>query len=204
MTTRPTRPFASSRSGATKATPYVVASTFGAVAVLWAAVLMAADVRITPVVAEDRLYANFAVSAAFTDGVRTAVQSGLPVTLTYVAEVRRASALWFDHTVAATTVASSVKFDTLTGAYQVSKLRDAKVHWAQQTQKEEEMRLWVTEFERVPLTEASRLNATSEYYVRVRARDSLPRGFSLWPWGRSEMSGRVELPVSRQSVPSQR
>ena len=35
------------------------------------------------------------------------------------------------------------------------------------------------------------------YYVRVRARDSLPRGFSLWPWGRSEMSGRVELPVIR-------
>jgi len=117
--------------------------------------------------------------------------------LTYVAELRRSSALWFDHTIAATTVASSVKFDTLTGSYQVSKLRDGAVHWAQQTQKEEEMRLWVTEFERVPLTEASRLDASGEYYVRVRARDSLPRGFSLWPWGRTEMSGRVELPVIR-------
>ena len=175
------------------ATPYA----FGAIVVLWAAVLMAADVRITPVVAEDRVYANFAASAAFSDDVRAAVKTGLPVTLTYVAEVRRASALWFDHTVAATTVASSVKFDTLTGAYQVSKLRDGSVHWAQQTQKEEEMRLWVTEFERVPLTDASRLDAAGEYYVRVRARDSLPRGFSLWPWGRSEMSGRVELPVIR-------
>jgi hypothetical protein len=169
----------------------------GAVVVLWTAMLMAADARITPVVAEDRVYANFAVSGAFSENVRTAVKGGLPVTLTYVAEVRRASSLWFDHTVAATTVASSVKLDTLTGAYQVSKLRDAKVHWAQQTQKEDEMRLWVTEFERVPLTEASRLNPTSEYYVRVRARDSLPRGFSLWPWGRTEMSGRVELPVIR-------
>ena len=159
--------------------------------------VMAADVRITPVVAEDRVYANFAVSGAFSENVRSAVKGGLPVTLTYIAEVRRASSLWFDQTVAATTVASSVKLDTLTGAYQVSKLRDAKVHWAEQTQKEDEMRLWVTEFERVPLTEASRLNATSEYYVRVRARDSLPRGFSLWPWGRNEMTGRVELPVIR-------
>lgn len=183
-----------------KVTPSVVAS----IVVLSATVLLAADVRITPVVAEDRVYANFAVAAAFSDDVRTAVKSGLPVTLTYVAEVRRASALWFDHTVAATTVASSVKFDTLTGAYQVSKLRDGSVHWAQQTQKEEEMRLWVTEFERVPLTAASRLEAAGEYYVRVRARDSLPRGFSLWPWGRTEMTGRVELPVSRQSVPSQK
>lgn len=182
MTTRSSRP---------------VVSTFGVIVVLWAAVLMAADVRITPVVAEDRVYANFAATAAFSEGVRTAVKGGLPVTLTYIAEVRRASALWFDHTVAATTVASSVKLDTLTGAYQVSKLREGAVQWAQQTQKEDEMRLWATEFERVPLTVASRLDATGEYYVRVRARDSLPRGFSLWPWGRTEMSGRVELPVIR-------
>lgn len=174
-----------------------VLSAFTVMVGLWAAVLMAADVRITPVVAEDHVYANFAAGAVFSGDVRTAVQSGLPVTLTYVAEVRRASALWFDQTVAATTVASSVRFDTLTGAYQVSKLREEKVQWAQQTQKEDEMRLWLTEFERVPLTEASRLDAKAEYYVRVRARDSLPRGFSLWPWGRGEMSGRVELPVSR-------
>lgn len=175
-----------------------VTPAFGLMVVLWAAVLLAADVRITPVVAEDRVvYANFAAGAAFSEGVRTAVQSGQPVTLTYVAEVRRSSTLWFDRTVAATTVASSVKLDTLTGAYQVSKLREGTVQWAQQTQKEDEMRLWATEFERVPLTAASRLNITGEYYVRVRARDSLPRGFSLWPWGRSEMSGRVELPVIR-------
>ena len=177
--------------------PFRVLSAFAAMVVLWAAVLLAADVRITPVVAEDHVYANFAASAAFSGDVRTAVQSGLPVTLTYVAEVRRASALWFDQTVAATTVASSVKFDTLTGAYQVSKLREGAVQWAQQTQKEDEMKLWVTEFERVPLTVASRLKASSEYYVRVRARDSLPRGFSLWPFGRGETSGRVELPVVR-------
>jgi hypothetical protein len=174
-----------------------VISGFGLMLVLYAAVLMAADVRITPVVAEDRLYANFAVSGAFSEGVRSAVQHGQPVTLTYIAEVRRASSLWFDRTVAATTVASSVKLDTLTGAYQVSKLREGSVQWAQQTQKEDEMRLWATEFERVPLTEANRLTASGEYYVRVRARDSLPRGFSLWPWGRSETTGRVELPVIR-------
>lgn len=168
-----------------------------AAALIGVAVLLAADVRITPVVAGDRVYANFAASAAFSDDVRTAVQNGMPVTLTYVAELRRASTLWFDQTVAATTVASSVKLDTLTGAYQVSKLRDGTVHWAQHTQKEDEMRLWVTEFERVPLADASRLKGAGDYYVRVRARDNLPRGFSLWPWGRSETSGRVELPVIR-------
>jgi len=165
--------------------------------VVLVAVLSAADIRITPVVAEDRVYANFVAPGAFSDDVRVAVQSGLPVTLTYVAQLRRASTLWFDHTVAAVTVASAVKFDTLTGAYQVSKLREGKVHWAQQTPKEDEMRSWVTEFERVLLAETSSLKGSSDYYVSVRARDSLPRGFSLWPWGRAETSGRVELPVIR-------
>jgi hypothetical protein len=155
------------------------------------------DVRITPVVAEDRVYANFAAPSVFSDGVREAIQSGLPMTFSYVAEVRRTSALWFDKTVASATLASMVKFDTLTGAYQVSKSREGKVHWSQQTLVEDEMRLWVTEFERVLLTETSRLVGGGDYYVRVRARDSLPRGFSLWPWGRSETSGRVELPVVR-------
>src|SRR5512134_3483599 len=91
-----------------------VVSSVGVLVVLCAAALVAAEVRITPVVAEDRVYANFAATAAFTEDVRSAVQSGLPVTLTYVAEVRRESTLWFDQTVAATTVASSVKFDMLT------------------------------------------------------------------------------------------
>lgn len=162
-----------------------------------ATLVAASDVRITPVVAEDRVYANFAAPAVFSDGVREAIQSGLPMTFTYVAEVRRTSALWFDKTVASAALASMVKFDTLTGAYQVSKSRDGKVHWSQQTLVEDEMRLWVTEFERVLLTETSRLEGGGDYYVRVRARDNLPRGFTLWPFGRSETSGRVELPVVR-------
>jgi hypothetical protein len=173
----------------------------GFVLLLTAATLAAAgsEVRITPVVAESRVYANFAAPSVFSDGVRTAIQSGLPMTFTYVAELRRTSALWFDKTVASAALASTVKFDTLTGAYQVSKSRDGKVHWSQQTKVEDEMRLWVTEFERVLLTETSRLEGGGDYYVRVRARDSLPRGFSLWPWGRAETSGRVELPVSVQT-----
>ena len=143
-------------------------------------VLAASDVRITPVVSEDRVFANFAAPDAFSDDVRAAVQSGLPVTITYVTELRRNSTLWFDQIVASAQVASSVKFDILTGMYQVSKARSGTVQWSETTPKEGQMRLWVTEFERVALTDTSRLHPTGEYYVRVRARDSRPRGFSLW------------------------
>lgn len=167
-------------------------------ALLAATVAVSANtMRITPVVADDKVMATFAVPSVFTPEVREAVQSGMAVTLTFTAELRRSSALWFDSTLASADVASSVKFDTLTSTYQVSKLRGGTVHWSQQTQKEEEMRLWMTEFERITLQDLRALSANGEYYIRVRARDSLPRGFSLWPFGRPEVSGRAELPAGR-------
>ena len=39
--------------------------------------------------------------------------------------------------------------------------------------------MWVTEFERVPLTAASRLDAAGEYYVRVRAATVCPALLAL-------------------------
>lgn len=161
------------------------------------AVVSADSIRITPVVADDKVMATFAVPSVFTSEVREAVQSGMPVTLTFTAELRRTATLWFDQTLASADVASAVKFDTLTSTYQVSKLRAGTVHWSQQTQKEDEMRLWMTEFERITLQDLRALSANGEYYIRVRARDSLPRGFSLWPFGRPEVSGRAELPAGR-------
>jgi hypothetical protein len=161
------------------------------------AVVSASTVRITPVLADDKVMATFAAPSVFSADVREAVQSGLAVTFTFTAELRRTATLWFDHTVASADVSSTVKYDTLTGAYQVSKLRGDTVHWSQQTRKEDEMRLWMTEFERVTLDDLDALNGNGEYYIRVRARDNLPRGFSLWPFGRAEVSGRVELPPGR-------
>lgn len=168
-----------------------------ALVLLASAAVVASAVRITPVLAEDKIMATFAAPGVYSPEVHEAVRSGLAVTFTFTAELKRTSTLWFDKTIASAAVSSTVKFDMLTGTYQVSKLRGGTVHWSQQTQKEEEMRLWMTEFERITLDDLAVLKATSEYYIRVRARDDLPRGFSLWPFGRAEVSGRVELSAGR-------
>lgn len=162
-----------------------------------ATVLEAMTVRVTPVIADDVVMATFAAPAVFSPEVRDAVRSGLPVTFTFIAELRRTSVLWFDPTLASTEVASTVKFDTLTNTYQVSKRRGEQVLWAEQTIKEEDMRQWVTGFERVPLSAATALSEQGEYYIRVRVRDSLPRGLSLWPFGRGEVTGRAEVAPGR-------
>jgi hypothetical protein len=170
----------------------------GTVVVLATAVVFAsATVRITPVLADEQVLATFAAPTVFSADVREAVQSGISVSLEYTIALKRSSTLWFDKALASVDVASTVKFDMLTGAYHVSKVRDGAVHWSQQTQKEDDMRLWMTEFERVPLTTLAAMAEPGEYYIQVRARDTLPRGFSLWPFGRDGVSGKVEVPTGR-------
>lgn len=161
------------------------------------ATLVASAVRVTPVIVEDKVMATFSAPTIFTSDVSEAVQSGIPVTFSFTAELRRSSTLWFDRTLGTADVASTVKFDTLTTTYQVSKLKAGTVQWSQQTQKEDEMRAWMTEFDRIALTDLSAMTGEGDYYIRVRARDNLPRGFSLWPFGRGETSGRAEVSAGR-------
>src|ERR1700683_4063406 len=100
-----------------------------ALVVLAAATLAAADVKVTTLVAGGRVYASFTVPSAYSSDARDGVKSGLPSSCVVTVEVNRATPLWLDRTIASATVMSSVKFDTLTGTYQVSKEQDDKVIW---------------------------------------------------------------------------
>jgi hypothetical protein len=157
----------------------------------------AAPVKVTPLVADGRVFASFTAPGAYTDDVRDAVKSGLPVTFTFVVELRRPSTLWFDRTLATATVASAVKFDNLSRMYQVSKSSEGRVAWSDRTDKEDQMRAWLTAFDRVPLNAAGGLEANADYYLSVHLQ-ATPRGkFSwLWPW-HDEGSGRADFTFIR-------
>jgi hypothetical protein len=158
---------------------------------------MAADMRVTPISTDGRVFASVAASSAYTADLREAVQSGLPVTLTFVIDLKRPSTVWFDRTVTTTTVASMVKFDNLTRQYQVSKLSEGRVVSSQRTESEDEMRAWVTEFEHVPLSDGDSMEPNAEYYVRVRIRSSPHRSFFLWPWSRDDADVRADFTYIR-------
>lgn len=148
-------------------------------------------IQITPVVSDGRVSASFSVPSAFDDDVREIIQSGLLVTFTFDVTLRRPSAVWFDRTVAGVVVASSVKFDNLTGVYHVTKYEDGRVVWSDRTQDVAVLRTWLTTFERVPLAADSALEPNVEYYVRVSLQTSPKRTLSLWPWGSGTASGRA-------------
>jgi Domain of unknown function (DUF4390) len=162
------------------------------------AVVLAADVKVTPLVVNGQVFASFAAPSAFTSDAAEVVKSGLPLTFTFLVELRRPSTIWFDRTISATTLASSVKFDNLTGAYVVSKLRDGHVTWSERTDKEDEMRGWATSFERVQLEAGEAMEPNVEYYVRVQLRATPRRTFSpFWPFGRDDGSGRADFTFIR-------
>jgi len=161
------------------------------------AVVAAAEIRVTPLVADGQVFASFAAPAAVTEDARAVMRSGLPLTFTFAVELRRPATIWWDSTLADVRVASSVKYDNLTSVYQISKLQDGRVVWSERTKDEAQVRIWMTTFERVSMQPAVPLEPNADYYVRVRLHASPKQTFSLWPWGRDDGSGRADFTFIR-------
>lgn len=157
------------------------------------AVAVAATIKVTPMVTPDRVAASFVAAGAFTSESRDVVKSGLPLTFTYVVELRRPSTIWFDRMVGSATVSAVVKFDNLTSVYQVTKQQDGRVFWSKSTSKEEEMQAWTTEFADVAVRTSERLESNVEYYFQVRLQARPHLRASLWPFGHDDGSGRADF-----------
>jgi hypothetical protein len=154
--------------------------------------VVAQNLRVTPLPRDGQLLVSFTLADVFDDDVRAAIRSGLPTTFTYDVELRRGVALWFDRTIAETTVSATVKYDNLTRRYQVTRMLDGRVESPPQvTDNEETVRVLMTEFEKLPLFDTAVLEANAEYYLRVNARTSPRNSWFVWPWRRHRASGRA-------------
>lgn len=158
---------------------------------------MAGEIQVTPLVSGGQVSASFNATGALDGDTRELIGSGLLVTFTFVVDLRRASTIWFDHTFASAEVAASVKYDNLTGVYQVSRSVDGHVVRSERTREAADVKAWLTVFERVVLAPAAPLEPNGDYYVRVRLRTSPRRTFSLWPFGGDDGAGRAEFTFIR-------
>ena len=173
--------------------------TAAAATMVGAAAAMSGAILVKPVVASDtRVLVSLTAPAALTDETRGVIKTGLTLTFTYDIELRRPSTLWFDATLARTRVAAAVRFDSLTGTYQVSKERDGRVFWSAKANDEAQVRDWVTGFDQIALEPGQPLEPNVEYYVRVRLY-AAPRSTVswFWPWGRDDGSGRADFTYIR-------
>ena len=159
-----------------------------AVATLCAAALQA--IQVVPLAREGRVMVSFQLADGYTDDVKDAIHSGLVTTFAYDVAIRRGAAFWFDRTVAEASISASVKYDTLTRKFTVTRALDGRMNGADSTESETIVRDMVTKFDRLPLFSSAGLEPNAEYYLRVRAHTSPRTTWALWPlWDRRDVLG---------------
>ena len=146
-------------------------------------------IQVVPLAREGRVMVSFHLSEGFPDEVKAAIHSGLTTTFSYDVEIKRGAAFWFDQTVQKASVSASVKYDTLTRTFSVTRALDGRMAGAENTENEAVVRDLLTKFEQLPLFSSAGLEPNAEYYLRVRARTTPRTSWVLWPiWGR-EVAG---------------
>ena len=148
-----------------------------------------AIITVAPQARGGSILVSFSTPRAVTPAVEQAIASGLPTTFTYDVELRRPSTFWFDKLVDSARIAVTVRFDPLTRRYHVMLLQDGRVAEERTTDKVEDMRRWVSTFERLPLFTTRELQEHTAYDVRVRGRTTPRHTWSFWPWARPSAHG---------------
>ena len=147
------------------------------------------EVHVSTVARDGRVHVTCTVTGGLTPDLEQALKSGLTTTFTYDVELKRAVSIWFDRSVAASTVSASAQFDTLTGRYQVSRSVDGRIEDSRVSERQGDVERFVTSFDRLPLFSTGDLEANVEYVVRVKLRARPRVNWFLWPFNRSDASG---------------
>ena len=154
--------------------------------------------QVAPLARDGDVLVSFKLAQEPTDEIRTAIHSGLTVSLVYKIDLRRSSAGWLDRTIASTVVTATVRFDNLTRKYAVTRMVEGRIDRADSMDREDLAWTWLTnQFEKMPLFRSVALEVNGEYYVRVRAH-STPRNMSfVWPWQADDVVGLAKFTFMR-------
>jgi uncharacterized protein DUF4390 len=159
--------------------------------------LHAQTIQVTPLTRDDRVLVTFRLNDVFTDEVRTAMHSGMTITFIYDVELKRGAALWIDRTMASSRVSASVRYDNLTRRYHVTRRWDDRMDKVEVLEREEDVRDWLTNFDKLPLFSNTTLEPNAEYYLRVRAKTTPRNASFVWPWQGSDVAGLAKFTFLR-------
>jgi hypothetical protein len=124
------------------------------------------QVMVTYTDQEVLLYSS--LQGAFHRELLEAIESGMPMTITFHMKLYRKRGLWFDEEVLSKTIKHVVKYDALKNEYRVSEINglfsNIKV-----TKERPTMVRWMSEIDGQPLIPFHLLQPGEAYYVKVRA-----------------------------------
>ena len=104
----------------------------------------------------------------FTDNIFEAIESGIPMTFTFQAELRQKNAVWNDTLVSSNTVRHTVKYDSLKKVYRFSELGKGVTRKIITRNKENYHKLMLT-LTNIPIASTRSLDTNEKYYIRVKA-----------------------------------
>lgn len=139
------------------------------------------NLRIVPLVRDDRVIVSVDLDNGYTEEVRQVINGGVRTTFTYDVDLKMIVPAWVDRTIASLVVTSIDHYDTLTRKHTLSRMVDGRVIDASVTESEAVAKKWLTSLENLPLCRTSRLDAHREYYVRISAHVR-PPGATLLGW----------------------
>jgi hypothetical protein len=149
------------------------------------------SLRITPTVRDGHVYVSFELTDAFNQAVHEAIASGLKTTFSYDLELRTVVPGWIDRTIAKTSVTTSDQYDNLTRRHTLTRTIDGRIEDETVTDDESVVRAWLTKWNRVAVSDTSKLDASRDYYVHITTR-ARPVGGSLLGLTRS-VSGSAKF-----------
>jgi Domain of unknown function (DUF4390) len=156
------------------------------------------SMQVVPLPRDGELLVSFKLGQVLTDDIRTAIQSGLTIKFVYKIDLRRAASVWFDRTIASAVVTATVKYDTLTRTYHITRMVDGRTDYADTTLDEETAWAALTsDFARMSLFHGVPLEQNAEYYVRVRANSSPKNSTFIWPWQADDAVGLAKFTFIR-------
>ena len=154
--------------------------------------------QVVPLPRDGEVLVSFKLEEALTEEIRQKIQSGLPIKFVYKVDLKRESTVWFDRTIAQAVVTATVRYDTLTRLYHVSRTVDGRTAWADTTARED--LAWSTltrDFARLSLFRGASLEPNAEYYVRVRANASPRNAAFVWPFQGDDAMGFAKFTFVR-------
>jgi hypothetical protein len=156
------------------------------------------SLQVAPLPRDGQVLVSFKLAQELTEDVRTAIHSGLTISFIYKVDLRRGSPVWFDRTLASVVVRATVRYDTLTRRYHITRTLDGRMERAETTDSEEVAWTWLTnQFEKMPLFSSVTLESNGEYYVRVRAHSAPRNAPFVWPWQGDDVVGFSKFTLIR-------
>jgi hypothetical protein len=108
------------------------------------------------------------LEGGFHQELMEAIESGIPITITYHMRLYRIRGLWFDEEVLSKTIKHIVKYDALKKQYRVSEINGLFSN-IKLTKHESTMVRWMSQIEGQPLIPFHLLQPNEEYYVKAMA-----------------------------------